>query len=281
MGRVGSIVRSRVGSTGDSPALGLRMKALIAGVVLTTVPFLAAQTKTSKPATQSAPPAFVERGKTLFGQDCAFCHGREGGGGETGPNLMDSELITKDLRGNKIGPFVRTGRPENGMPAFKLSPQEITDLAAFLHAQKKKSDARPGGRRGVSVSDLQTGNVEAGKQYFNGAGTCSSCHSPTGDLAGVARRFRGLELEKRMLYPKNATATVTVTLPSGQTVSGKLSYQDEFTLGMTDEAGWYQSWPANSVKYTINAPAEAHVELLGKYTDDDVHNLMAYLQTLR
>jgi cytochrome c oxidase cbb3-type subunit 3 len=257
------------------------MKALIAGVVLTTVPFLTAQTKTSKPATQSAPPAFVERGKTLFGQDCAFCHGREGGGGETGPNLMDSELVTKDVRGNKIGPFVRTGRPENGMPAFKLSPLEITDLAAFLRAQKKKSDARPGGRRGVSVSDLQTGNVEAGKQYFNGAGTCSSCHSPTGDLAGVARRFRGLELEKRMLYPKNATATVTVTLPSGQTVSGKLSYKDEFTIGMTDEAGWYQSWPANSIKYTINAPAEAHVELLGKYTDDDVHNLMAYLQTLR
>jgi cytochrome c oxidase cbb3-type subunit 3 len=241
------------------------------------------QTKTAqtKADQASAPPALVEQGKSLYGQNCAFCHGREGFGGETGPNLMDSDVVTNDVRGNKLGPFVRTGRPENGMPAFKLPPQEITELAAFLHAQKKKADAHPGGRRGVSVSDLQTGNVEAGKQYFNGAGTCSSCHSPTGDLAGVARRFRGLELEKRMLYPKNATATVTVTLPSGQTVSGKLSYQDEFTIGLTDEAGWYQSWPANSIKYTVKAPAEVHVELLGKYTDDDVHNLMAYLQTLR
>ena len=150
---------------------------------------------------------------------------------------MDSDLVTKDVGGNKIGPFIRTGRPENGMPAFKLPASQIAELAAFLHAQKKKSDSRPGGRRGVSVADLQTGNVEAGKQYFNGAGTCSSCHSPTGDLAGVARRFRGLELEKQMLYPKNASATLTVTLPAGQTVSGKLSYQDEFTIGMTDEAG--------------------------------------------
>jgi cytochrome c oxidase cbb3-type subunit 3 len=97
----------------------------------------------------------------------------------------------------------------------------------------------------------------------------------------VASRLRGLELEKRMLYPRDAPATVTVTLPSGETVSGKLSYQDEFTIGMTGESGWYQSWPASSIKYTIHAPAEAHVELLGKYTDDDVHNLMAYLQTLR
>jgi cytochrome c oxidase cbb3-type subunit III len=237
-----------------------------------------AQTKADQP---SYSPAVVEQGKSVFGQNCAFCHGRDGGGGETGPDLMDSDVVTNDVRGNKIGPFVRTGRPENGMPAFKLSVQEITELAAFLQAQKKKSESHPGGRRGVSVSDLQTGNVEAGKQYFNGAGTCSSCHSPTGDLAGVARRFRGLELEKRMLYPKNAGATVNVTLPSGQTVSGKFSYQDEFTIGMTDESGWYQSWPANSIKYSINAPADAHAELLGKYTDDDVHNLMAYLQTLR
>jgi cytochrome c oxidase cbb3-type subunit 3 len=84
-----------------------------------------------------------------------------------------------------------------------------------------------------------------------------------------------------MLYPRFAKATVTVITPSGQTLSGQLSYEDEFTIGMTDESGWYQSWPAGSIKYTIHAPAEAHAELLPKYTDDDVHNLMAYLQTLR
>ena len=254
------------------------MGLLVTVALLATVPLLHAQTASKTTAT---PAAGGDLGKTLFAQNCAFCHGRDAGGGETGPDLTDSDLVAGDVRGDKIGVVVRNGRPENGMPAFKLSVQEITDLADFLHAQKKKSESRPGGRRGVAVSDLQTGNVEAGKQYFNGAGTCSTCHSPTGDLAGVARRYRGLELEKRMLYPHNAPATVAVTLPSGQTVSGKLSYQDEFTIGLTDDSGWYQSWPAKQVKYKIDAPADAHAELLGKYTDDDVHNLMAYLQTLR
>ena len=210
------------------------------------------------------PPAVVERGKSLFGQNCAFCHGREGFGGETGPNLMDSDLVASDVRGNKIGAVVRNGRPATGMPAFKLLSPGDYRLSRFPSCPEEEVDSHPGGRRGVSVADLQTGNVEAGKQYFNGAGTCSSCHSPTGDLAGVARRYRGLELERRMLYPRFAKATVTVTTPSGQTVSGELSYQDEFTIGLTDEAGWYQSWPASSIKYTIHAPAEAHVELLRK-----------------
>lgn len=268
---------------GSSSAFGFRTGLLVTATLLTSVTSLAAQTGIAQTgATKTASPtAVVERGKALFGRDCAFCHGRDARGGETGPDLTESELVGSDVGGNKIGVAVRNGRPENGMPAFKLSPRETTDLAAFLHEQKKKVVSKPGGRRGVAVSDLQTGNVESGKQYFNGAGTCSTCHSPTGDLAGVARRYRGLELEKRMLYPRNAPATVSVVLPSGQTVSGKLFFQDEFTIGLTDESGWYQSWPTNQVKYTIQAPAEAHVELLGKYTDDDVHNLMAYLQTLR
>ena len=95
----------------------------------------------------------------------------------------------------------------------------------------------------MDVEDLQSGNAEAGKQYFNGAGKCSSCHSPTGDLAGIAKRYQGLKLEQRMLYPEGATAKATVTLASGQTVTGKLAYRDEFTIGLRDATGWYRSWP--------------------------------------
>ena len=87
------------------------------------------------------------------------------------------------------------------MPRFNLSDSEIAGLVAFIHAQKIKAESQKGGRRGVDAADLQTGNVDAGKQYFNGAGKCASCHSPTGDLAGVAARFEGLKLEERMLYP--------------------------------------------------------------------------------
>ncbi len=242
--------------------------------LLATVSIAAAQSASDQKA-------LLERGGPLFLQQCAFCHGRDAGGGEDGPDLTRSKLVAGDVAGDKISPVIREGRPEKGMPRFSISEPEIAALVAFIHDQKTKAEALEGGRRGVDVKDLQTGNVDAGKQYFNGAGKCSSCHSASGDLAGVATRFEGLKLEQRMLYPKDAKAKVTVKLPSGETVSGELAYQDEFTIGLRDDTKRYRSWSTAHVKFSIEAPAEAHVELLAKYTDDDIHNLMAYLQTLR
>ncbi len=223
----------------------------------------------------------AERGGPIFVQQCAFCHGRDAAGGEDGPDLTRSKLVAGDVAGDKIGPVVREGRPDKGMPRFTVSESELASLVAFIHEQKTKAEAQSGKRRGVEVADLQTGNAEAGRAYFNGAGKCSTCHSPTGDLAGVAKRFEGLRLEERMLYPRGAKAKVTVTLPSGETVTGELAYRDEFTIGLRDSAKKYRSWPTAKVKFKIDAPADAHADQLAKYTDDDIHNLMAYLQTLR
>jgi cytochrome c oxidase cbb3-type subunit 3 len=234
-----------------------------------------------KPPPQSESEALEATGRSLFQQNCAFCHGRDAGGGETGPSLTDSKLVEQDVHGEKIGPVIRNGRPDKGMPRFNFSDADLAGVVAFIHRQRIQILAHPGGRRGVSVADLQTGNAELGKQYFNGAGGCASCHSPAGDLAKVAKRYQGLTLERRLLYPQKAAAKVTVTLPSGQTVNGTLEYHDEFTVGLRDTDGWYHSWPTDEIKYKIDAPAEAHAELLGKYTDADIHNLMAYLQTLR
>jgi cytochrome c oxidase cbb3-type subunit 3 len=168
------------------------------------------------------------------------------------------------------------------MPLFEFSDQQIASLAAFIHAQQRASaHTRKGGRKGVDVSDLQTGNADAGKQYFEGAGGCATCHSPTGDLAGIASRYEGLELEEQMLYPRHAKSKVTITVASGQTITGTLEYLDEFTVGLIDATGSYRSWRTSDVQYKVDAPVDAHVELFGKYTDADIHNLMAYLQTLR
>jgi cytochrome c oxidase cbb3-type subunit III len=233
------------------------------------------------PAPPALSPALVESGRTRFLQQCAFCHGRDAGGGETGPDLTRSKLVAADVAGDRIAVVLRDGRPDKGMPRFTVSDQELAGLAAFIHDEKTKAESQKGGRRGVDVADLQTGNVAAGKAYFNGAGKCSTCHSGTGDLEGVARRYEGLKLEERMLYPSGATEKITVTLPSGETLTGKLAFRDEFTIGMRDSSGWYHSWPTAKVRYTVDAPAEAHVDLLAHYTDEDIHNLMAYLQTLR
>jgi cytochrome c oxidase cbb3-type subunit III len=226
-------------------------------------------------------PALIGQGQTRFVQDCAFCHGRDAGGGETGPDLTRSKLVADDVNGDKIGPVVRNGRTDKGMPRFTVSDSELAALVAFIHDQKKTAETRKGGRRGVDVADLQTGNVQAGIKYFNGDGGCSSCHSPTGDLAGVAKRYEGLKLEQRLMYPRGAKAKASVTLSSGETITGELAYQDEFTIAVRDSSGRYRSWPTSAVKFTVDNPAEAHARLLAKYTDDDIHNLMAYLQTLR
>jgi cytochrome c oxidase cbb3-type subunit 3 len=235
---------------------------------------------------KSYPATLVEQGASLFRQDCSFCHGRDATGGESGPDLTRSKLVAADVNGNKIAPVIRNGRPDNKMPAFDRTDQQIASLVAFIHTQQKAAQAQSGrrgngGRKGVAPEDLQTGNADAGKKYFEGTGGCAGCHSPTGDLAGIASRFKGLELEEQMLYPRRAKSKVTVTLASGQEISGTLAYLDEFTVGLTNSEGVYQSWRTRDVRYKLDAPVEAHVDLFSKYTDGDVHNLMAYLQTLK
>jgi cytochrome c oxidase cbb3-type subunit 3 len=232
-----------------------------------------------KPPAPNYPPELVKAGEGVFVQHCAFCHGRDTGGGESGPDLTRSKIVSDDVDGSQIGPVVRNGR--NAMPRFTVSDQELAGLAAFIHTQKYILETATGGRKGVDAKDLATGNVEKGKEYFNGAAKCNSCHSPTGDLAGVATRNEGLRLFQRLMYPRGAKAKMTVTLSSGETITGTRAYMDEFTVALRDSSDRYRSWPASKVKVKVDDPAEAHVELLPKYTDDDIHNLMTYLMTLK
>ena len=232
---------------------------------------------------QQYPPEQVDAGRTRFGAQCAFCHGRDAGGGEGGPDLTRSALVAADVRGDRIGPVVRSGR--NGMPPFNLSDTDLAAIVAYIHDQKTQADSAVGGRRNVDAADLQTGNATAGKRYFDTA--CTKCHSATGDLSGLASRLQGLQLLQRMLYPNgpprdpNRAPQVTVTLASGQVVTGRLAYRDEFTIALTDASGWYRSWATTQVRFTVDDPRQAHVDQLGKYTDADMHDVLAYLQTLR
>ncbi len=247
------------------------------------------------PQQASTPSAAVTSGQTIFAAQCAFCHGRDATGGASGPDLTDSALVGKDVNGDLIGPVLHGGRPEKGMPPFALSDADLKAVVAYIHDRKKTVDENPGRRRKVSVEDISTGNADAGKRYFEGAGGCTTCHSASKDLLGVASRYRGLALMQRMLYPtpQNAVSPgegekptpnpvkVTVTPPSGQAVTGTLVHQDEFLIALTDGSGFYHSWPAAGVKIALDNPLKAHVDQLAKYTDDDIHNLIAYLQTLK
>jgi cytochrome c oxidase cbb3-type subunit III len=231
---------------------------------------------------QAQAPATAEQlqtGQRLFAAQCGFCHGRDAMGGETGPSLTKSALVRDDATGDKVRALLRDGRADKGMPAFRLADSDVAAIIAFIHDQRTNAN---GARRTVDVADLQSGNAERGRSYFNGSGRCATCHSPTGDLAGVANRLQGLELLQRMLYPsRSRAAKVTVTTRGGETIAGTLAYRDEFTIALTDATGRYRSWLAREVTFTVDNPLDAHVEQLARYTDDDMHDVLAYLQTLR
>lgn len=109
-----------------------------------------------------------------------------------------------------------------------------------------------------------------------------NCHSVTRDLAGIASKYSPADLEGRMLYPPNDDLTATISLPSGNQFEGKLLHLDAFYVAIrTKEDGWYRSWPLKEVKIVLHDPLKKHFELLGQYTDKDIHDLFAYLATLK
>ena len=236
-------------------------------------------------------PAVAVRGEKLYASTCAFCHGPDARGAE-GPSLVRSEVVLHDDKGELIGPVLLKGRPDAGMPPMpSLTPEQIAEIAEFLHLQVEKAANR--GLYGTIFSDrnIVTGDPKAGEAYFNGAGGCKNCHSATGDLAHVGARYQAVNLQNRWLWPGGGgggrggrggpPGTATITLPSGEKVTGTIKRLDDFDVSMYDASGTYHSWPRDRVKVEMPDPLAAHRELLGKYTDADVHNVTAYLVTLK
>jgi cytochrome c oxidase cbb3-type subunit 3 len=224
--------------------------------------------------------AAAERGRKEFVQSCGFCHGADATGAR-GPDLMRSPLVAHDVKGDQIGPVIRQGRPDKGMPAMPLSDAQILDIATFLHARAAEAARSSGVPKVYPVEKLLTGNADAGKVFFNGAGGCTKCHSVTADLAGVAGKHTPIELEARMLYPGGKHRTALITLPSGEQVKGTVEHADDFVIAVRDEKGWYRSFQRDRVKVEINDGLADHRELLSKLTQAQVHNLFAYVETLK
>jgi cytochrome c oxidase cbb3-type subunit 3 len=226
--------------------------------------------------------AAVDRGRVQFKSSCGFCHGDDATGNRS-PDLIRSASVSHDTNGDTVGPIIRNGRADQGMPAFSnLTAAQISDMIVFLH--KQAYDALHSARvpRDYPLKKLLTGNADAGMAYFSGAGGCTACHSATKDLAGVASKYTPLDLQQRMLYPAGpGRQTATVTLPGGKVVEGRLVHADEYEIAITAADGWYRSWPRGTVKVEIHDPLAAHKAQMSKYTDADIHNLFAYLITLK
>lgn len=221
-------------------------------------------------------------GKALFQQKCGFCHGPDGSGGE-GPDLLHSSLVLHDNNGELIGPVVHGSRQDKGMPTFSFSEAQIQELAAFLH-QEIKADATifyTNSTANYSLEKLLVGNAEAGKTYFNGAGKCRGCHSTSGDLAHIAGKYKPIDLQTRIAYPSGTVPSFVVTLPSGKDISGEQVYEDRFLVSIRGADGWVHTFQRDKVRIQEHDPLAFHKALLTTYTDEQIHNLFAYLETLK
>lgn len=241
------------------------------------------------PQRPPADPAAVERGKTIYTSQCAFCHGQDArGGSEGGPNLIRSEVVLKDQNGEAIGQVTSEGR--TGMPKFNFTAAQLSDLAAFLHSFRvsgyDQSRNRP--------INIVVGDAKAGQAYF--AAKCASCHSADRDLKGFASKFEDPRaLQQFWLIPGGGgrfgggaapavpPTTAAVTLPGGQKVEGRLIRISDFLVTIAEADGQQRTFrrDGDTPKVVVHDPVEPHRELLKTYTDKDIHDVTAYLVTLK
>jgi len=229
---------------------------------------------------QTVDAAAAENGKTTYIAECITCHGAKARGTENGPDLVRSLLVLRDRYGSEIGPFLRKGHPTQGnTPSANFTQKQIEELSYFLKLRFTETLRTPT----FPVQNVLTGNAKAGGEYFNGAGRCNTCHSPSGDLAGIGTKYDPAILQQRFLFPlRTRPVTITVAPPSGPPVSGALVRIDDFNVSLRDASGEYRSWKRTpELKIERSDPYAAHVELLEKLTDQNIHDVVAYLESLK
>jgi cytochrome c oxidase cbb3-type subunit 3 len=229
------------------------------------------------------------RGKTVYIAQCITCHGTRARGGDRGADLVRSLVVLHDRYGSTIGPYLAQGHPA-GKPVT-LTQDQIVDLSHFLH-QQVGDTLRTGPYN--KVLNIVVGDPEEGKTFFYGAGGCSHCHSTTGDLAHIASKYDPPSLQLKVVFPQERAVartgpstprkllTVTVTTASGESVTGVPTELDDFNVSLRDAAGQYHSFARGpGVKVEKHDPYEVHVALLDEYTDKEIHDVVAYLETLQ
>lgn len=227
-------------------------------------------------------PAAAKKGEPVYQQNCSTCHGKTGRGAQ-GPNLVRSTTVLHDEKDEEIGPVIKNGRPQAGMPGFpNLSQDDIHNIGQYLKLQVELAANR--GTYGQTYGALRnqtSGDIKEGEAFFKA--NCTSCHSSTGDLAKIGAKFPQASLmQSRFLWPATfGPQKATVTTTSGQTISGTIRQIDDFHVSMTSSTGEYHYWPRDQVKVTIEDKLGGHRALLPKYTDADIHHVTAYLVTLK
>jgi cytochrome c oxidase cbb3-type subunit 3 len=239
--------------------------------------------------------ALANQGRTIWAAECINCHGTQARGTDNGPNLTRSLVVLRDRYGSELGPYLKRGhKMQSGAASTTLTDEQITTLAHFLRQRVNDSF------RGSPIFQAQNvlvGDAKAGEAFFNGPGKCATCHTATAlSLAGIGARYEPIDLQQRFLFPgggrggrgragaaTSASAVrVTVTPASGEPVTGVLIQMDDFNVSLRDAAGAYRTFKRGpGVKVVKDDPLAAHHALLETLTDKNMHDVVAYLETLK
>ena len=245
--------------------------------------------RTSYPVRPQGDPAKIEHGKQTFSANCSFCHGSDARGGETGPNLVRSQIVLDDQSGELIGPIIKNGIPSKGMPPIPIDAEGIANVVEFLHSLQNI-------QRGMNSSDVPldilVGDATAGEAYFKA--NCTKCHSVTGNLAGVGGKYPPKTLQNLVVSGGGSRrgggaeshvppTTAVVMLASGEKVEGTLVRRDAFTITVLTADGNRRTFPLEGTKTKVDVhnPLQAHLDMLSKWKDSDIHNVTRYLATLK
>ena len=262
-----------------------------------------------------------DAGRLVWQAQCVNCHGGQARGPEEGPNIIRAETTNYDrtnkVAGAVLGPFLKKGHPTmTGKPSATLTDAEIVQLANFLR-QRVNETMRGSPTYAMLPENILTGDAKAGQAFFNGEGGCTKCHTSTSlSLAGIASRITSPQtLQARVVYPAPAgfgaarggrggrgaavaappaanptgptpphplAVKVTITPPTGAPISGTLIEQDAFFIVVSDDKGVQRTVrKVPGVKIVTTNPMQWHVDFVDRITDKQMHDLTAYLWSLK
>lgn len=238
-------------------------------------------------------PAEADKGRTIWSSECITCHAANARGGDGGPNLVRSAMVLHDRYGSGLGPFLKEGHPmQSGKPSTTLTDAQVVQLSHFL--RQRLTDTLRGSPL-FDVKDVLTGDPKSGAAYFSGEGKCATCHSATGDMAGIGTRLTPVNIQQRSIFPfgggrgRGAAApaartaiSITVTPPGGQAVTGARIEEDDFFVTLREASGAVRTikrTPGTTV--VASNPLQFHIDLLERITDKQMHDVVAYLETLK
>jgi ubiquinol-cytochrome c reductase cytochrome c subunit len=215
----------------DAPALraglrdgsvSIRRLALLYGGLLVpvslAVALLSGSTASAASPDASAGGAVTDagRGGQLFLMSCANCHGVQGQGTASGPDIRDAGAALTDfmLRTGRM-PMGDTGQPAHrATPAFSASDQQA--LVAYVTSLGQGSTTQGPGIPNVVTSGA---DVSAGRNLY--VANCAACHGPAGGGGAVGGGFVAPNL------PQADATTVGEAVLSGPGPMPRFSFTPE------------------------------------------------------